>query len=415
MLQLVDVGVRSIGAYRGIAPDEILDELATVAGDLRGARILHVNATPYGGGVSELLRSVVPLLNDLGIAADWRIIAGDDAYFGATKALHNALQGSPVDMTDEQWATFLDRSEANARQMEAEYDLVVVNDPQPIALPSFHGRGHSRWVWRCHIDTSRANQRAWARLRPLLTEYDAAVYTMREFIPEDMPVALVQIIPPAIDPLSPKNLELPDSLARSVLDWIGIELGRPLITQVSRFDHWKDPLGVVAAYKLVRQEHPGLQLALVGSMAFDDPEGWSVYEQIQAQITGDPLIHVFTNLSGVGNIEVNAFQRLSDVVVQKSIREGFGLVVSEAMWKHTPVVAARAGGIPLQMAGGAGGLLVETIDEAAAAIVRLLDDPREAAELGQRGHERVREHFLLPRLLLDETRLMRTLLAARPV
>jgi len=410
MLQLVDVGVRSIAAYRGIAPDPILDELADLASDLRGARVLHINATPYGGGVSELLRSVVPLLNDLGLAADWRIIGGDDAFFDATKTLHNALQGSPVNLSDAQRTAFLARSEANARQMEKAYDIVVVNDPQPVALPALHGKGDARWVWRCHIDTSHANSDAWAILRPFLAQYDAAVYTMREFIPDDLPINRVELIPPAIDPLSPKNLDLPESLARAVLDWIGIELGRRLITQVSRFDPWKDPLGVIAAYRLVREQHPGIQLALVGSMAFDDPQGWSMYGQLQAEIQGDPLIHLFTNLSGVGNVEVNAFQRLSDVVVQKSIREGFGLVVSEAMWKHTPVVAGRAGGIPLQMADGAGGLLVDSVDETADAITRLLDEPELAAELGRSGHSRVRKHFLLPRLLLDELRLMHSLL-----
>lgn len=409
MLQLVDVGVRSIAAYRGIAPDPILDELADLATDLRGVRVVHINATPYGGGVSELLRSVVPLMNDLGLAADWRIIAGDDAFFDATKTLHNALQGSPISLSDAQRTAFLARSEANALQMEKTYDVVIVNDPQPVALPALHGRGDARWVWRCHIDTSHANPDAWSILRPFLVHYDAAVYTMREFIPDDLPISRVELIPPAIDPLSPKNLELPDSLARAVLDWIGIELGRPLITQVSRFDPWKDPLGVIAAYRLVREHHPGIQLALVGSMAFDDPQGWSMYEQIEAEIESDPLIHLSTNLSGVGNIEVNAFQRLSDVIVQKSIREGFGLVVSEAMWKHTPVVAGRAGGIPLQMADGAGGILVDSVEETAAAIMRLLEEPELAADLGRSGHARVHKHYLLPRLLLDELRLVRSL------
>jgi trehalose synthase len=200
-----------------------------------------------------------------------------------------------------------------------------------------------------------------------------------------------------------------------VLDWIGVRLARPLITQVSRFDPWKDPLGVIAAYRLARQEVPGLQLALVGSMALDDPEGWEVYRRIEQEAEADPLLHVFTNLTGVGNIEVNAFQRLSSVVVQKSIREGFGLVVSEALWKGTPVVAGQAGGIPLQMAGGVGGILVDSIEHCAAGIVQLLQHPQEAQELGKRGRERVREHFLLPRLLLNELALMLDVLRERPI
>jgi trehalose synthase len=246
---------------------------------------------------------------------------------------------------------------------------------------------------------------------------------MPQFVPPDLPIARVSTIAPAIDPLSPKNVRLPQSTARQILDWIGIQLNRPLITQVARFDPWKDPLGVITAYREVRHEIPELQLALVGSMALDDPEGWEVYQQIQAESAADPLIHVFSNLTGVGNIEVNAFQRYSDVVVQKSLREGFGLVVSEALWKGTPVVAGRAGGIPLQMgtepvgtgvtaetshraeampAESVGGILVDSVEDCADGILYLLRHPEEAEELALRGRERVRQQFLLPRLLLDD-------------
>lgn len=407
MLQHVDVGQRSIQAYRGVAPQPILDRLAEAAERLRGARVLHLNATPYGGGVSELLRSQVPLLNDLGLAVDWKIISGEDAFFGATKRIHNALQGDATALTAEEQNIYLGHAERNARLMDDEqYDFVVVHDPQPAALLSFGDKRGARWVWRCHIDTSEPNPSVWDFLRGHLADYDAAVFTMADFVPPNLPIERVSVIPPAIDPLSPKNLPLPDSLVRELLAWIGIALDRPLITQVSRFDPWKDPLGVIAAYRLARREHPNLQLALVGSMALDDPEGWDVYREILEQADRDPLIHAFTNLTGVGNSEVNAFQRLSDVVVQKSIREGFGLVVSEAMWKETPVVAGRAGGIPLQMEDGIGGLLVDSVDECAHGIVRLLDEPDEARRLAKAGRERVRQQFLLPRLLLDELALL---------
>jgi len=415
MLQTVDVGERPVDAYRGVAPDTTLDELRRCAQDLRGARVLHINATPYGGGVSELLRSVVPLLNDLGLIADWKIISGDDAFFQVTKAMHNALQGASHGLSKEQHAHYVATAEQNARLLEEEYDFVFIHDPQPAAVLPFHGKGSARWVWRCHIDTSHPNLDVWDFVRGYISAYDAAVFTMAEFVPPDFPLAQVEIIPPAIDPLSPKNLPLAESTARQVLDWIGVRLNRPLITQVSRFDPWKDPLGVIAAYRLVRQQIPNVQLALVGSMALDDPEGWEVYRQIQAASAADPLIHVFTNLTGVGNIEVNAFQRLSDVVVQKSLREGFGLVVSEALWKGTPVVAGRAGGIPLQMADGVGGMLVESVEQCATAITLLLQNPRQAKELAARGRERVREHFLLPRLLLNELSLMVDLTRERPI
>ncbi|HWO93432.1 MAG TPA: glycosyltransferase, partial [Dehalococcoidia bacterium] len=410
MLQSVDVGERSIEAYRGIVPDNTLDELRAQAASLRGARVLHINATPYGGGVSELLRSVVPLQSDLGIIADWRIVSGDRDFFEATKAMHNALQGDPQGLSEGQRQAYVANAQRNADQMQEEYDFVIVHDPQPAALLHLRGHDSARWIWRCHIDTSEPNVDVWSFLRPFLADYDAAVFTLPEFIPPDLPVDLVEVIPPAIDPLSPKNLPLPESLARQILGWIGIELGRPLITQVARFDPWKDPLGVIDAYRLARQSVPNLQLALVGSMALDDPEGWTIYERILEESRSDPMIHVFSNLTGVGNIEVNAFQRLSDVVVQKSLREGFGLVVSEAMWKGTPVVAGRAGGIPLQMADGVGGILVDGVQECADAIVRLLEHPDEGTSLGERGRERVRQHFLLPRLLLNEVSLMNDLL-----
>lgn len=415
MLELVDVGPRRLAAYRGVAVESLLDELERRADDLRGTRVLHVNATPYGGGVSELLRSTVPLLNDLGIVAHWKIIRGDERFFQVTKKIHNGLQGRPDDLTETEREAYLGTSRRNAELLEEEYDFVFLHDPQPAAILELRGGGRARWVWRCHIDTSAANPQIWAFLRTYLSPFDAAVFTMESFVPPDFPITRVEIMPPAIDPLSPKNMPLAAETARGVLEWIGVELDRPLVTQVSRFDPWKDPFGVIAAYRLARERVPGLQLALVGSMALDDPEGWEMYRQIAAEVRTDPSVHVFTNLTGVGNIEVNAFQLLSQVVIQKSIREGFGLVVSEALWKGTPVVAGRAGGIPLQMADGAGGLLVNTVDECAGALVSLLEDSERARELGRLGRERVREHFLIPRLLLNELELMRSLAGEREV
>jgi trehalose synthase len=413
MLQTIDIGKLSIDAYRGVAPDDILEKLLRAAESLRGTRVAHVNATPYGGGVSELLRSLVPLLNDLGIVADWKIISGDDPFFKVTKKIHNGLQGAVMTLTNGERDIYRANAEKNARLFQERYDFVFIHDPQPAGLLAFHQGWDAHWIWRCHIDTSNPNREVWEFVSGHLREYDAAIFTMREFSPPDLPIKQVAIIPPAIDPLSPKNMPLPDSLSRQILSWIGIELDRPLITQVARFDPWKDPLGVIAAYRLVRREVPNLQLALVGSMALDDPEGWGIYQKIMDESRSDPMIHVFTNLTGVGNTEVNAFQRLSDVIVQKSIREGFGLVVSEALWKGTPVVAGRTGGIPLQMADDIGGILVDGVEEAAQAVVKLLQHPEQREEMAKRGRERVREHFLLPRLLLNHLSLMRSLAEQR--
>ena len=409
MLQRVAVGRWSLDAYRGIVPEHILEELREHARALRGARVLQINATAYGGGVSELLRSCVPLMRDLGLDADWKVISGSQDFFRATKALHNGLQGAPETLSDGDRAAYLDCARENAPILDGGYDFVVVHDPQPAALLALHGKGDASWVWRCHIDTSEPNLDTWEFLKPYVADYDAAVFTMPQFVPPDLPVKRVETIAPAIDPLSPKNLHLDGNTARQILDWIGVEVPGRLVTQVSRFDAWKDPLGVIAAYRMAREEIPELQLALVGSMALDDPEGWEVYGQVSEHAEDDPQIHLFTNLTGVGNVEVNAFQRLSEVVVQKSIREGFGLVVSESLWKGTPVIAGRAGGIPMQMPDGVGGLLVDSVEECADAMLALLNDRERARELGHSGRGHVREHFLLPRLLMEELRLLATL------
>ena len=409
MLQKVAVGRWSLDAYAGIVPESILEELREHAVALTGARILHVNATAYGGGVSEILRSGIPLLRDLGLAVDWKVIAGSEDFFHATKALHNALQGSPRSLTEQEQAAYRDSAHENAANLDGEYDFIVVHDPQPAGLLRECGKGDARWVWRCHIDTSEPNPDAWAFLAPYLEGFDAAIFTMSDFVPPHLPIARVEAIAPAIDPLSPKNIDLGNAIAKQILDWIGIDLPGRLVTQVSRFDAWKDPLGVIDAYRLVRAEVGELQLALVGSMALDDPEGWDVYRQVTDAAGRDPSIHIYTNLTGVSNVEVNAFQRLSEIVVQKSIREGFGLVVSEALWKGTPVVAGRAGGIPMQMPERVGGMLVQGTEQCAAAMLELLRDPELAAQLGEAGREHVRKHFLLPRLLMDELRLLRSL------
>ncbi len=411
MLQTVDVGVQSIGAYEHSAGPEIVAELRDLARDLKGVRVLHLNATPYGGGVAEILRSQIPLLRDLGLAADWKLITGDQSFFLVTKTIHNGLQGAERSLTPQDEEVYLAYSARNAQLLDEGYDLIVVHDPQPLALRTLKGENGALWVWRCHIDTSEPNTEVFAFLAPYFKQYDAAVFTLADFVPPGFPTPRIEIIPPAIDPESPKNLTLDSRVARRILQWIGVETDKPLITQVSRFDPWKDPLGVIAVYRLVKEEFPDVQLALVGSMALDDPEAWGMYEVIRAASEDDAGIHVFTNLTGVGNIEVNAFQSLSNVVIQKSLREGFGLVVSETLWKGTPVVAGRAGGIPLQLEHGVEGFLVDSVEACAERTLWLLRHPEQGREIGARGRERVRRRFLLPRLIADELRLYRRLLA----
>lgn len=409
MLRLVDVVSQSLRTFEGVVDQSVLDELLALAEPLRGLRLLHLNATAYGGGVSELLRSQVPLLLGLGIDAEWRVLSADDPFFRVTKGFHNALQGAEMPLTEEARETYLDYNEKNARSLEAGYDVIVVHDPQPAAIRRFAPAKARRWAWRCHIDTSDPNADVWAFLRPVVAAYDALIFTMREFVPPDLPDGHIFVMAPAIDPLSPKNIPLPHALARRLMEWVGVRTDRPLMTQVSRFDQWKDPLGVIQVYRLVRERVADLQLALLGSMAPDDPESWELYRAIMEETRDDPEVHVFTNLTGVSSVEVNAFQTLSDVVVQKSIREGFGLVVSETLWKGTPIVANRAGGIPLQLPPESHDLLVDSSEACAEQALRLLQNPQEAREHGARGREWVRQRFLLPRLLADELRLLRRL------
>jgi trehalose synthase len=409
LLQVVDVGPRDLGAYETVAGFQAVETIRQLAKPLARARVAHINATPYGGGVSELLRSLVPLYRALDISTDWLVMSGNDEFFGVTKAFHNALQGARFELTEEHKRTYLERSELVARALGPDYDFVIVHDPQPAALRKLRGRNGARWVWRCHIDTSTPDASVLAFLLPLLESYDALVFTMEDFVPAELLGQRIAIIPPGIDPLSPKNMAVPRDVLKQILTWSGIHLDRPLITQISRFDPWKDPLGVIDVYRRITAEVPGTQLALLGQMALDDPEGWQMYAQIVGEVSGDADIHVLTNFTGIGNMEVNAFQSISNVVLQKSIREGFGLVVSETLWKGTALVSGRAGGIPIQMPDGTGGCLVESADDCVEKTVHLLRNPAEAEALALLGRAHVREHFLITRLLADELKLLHSL------
>ena len=408
-LQKIILAEQPIGPYVSVVGDEKIEELVALAAKLKGARVLHINATPYGGGVAELLRSHIPLLRNLGIDAEWMIIRGDDRFFNVTKAFHNALQGGEYQLDAESKETYMANNSRNARNFQGDYDYIVVHDPQPAAIRFLHGNGNAKWVWRCHIDTSSPNPQVWDFLKPYVEAYDALVYTMDQYVPPDLPKEKMFIMPPAIDPLSPKNMSLPKEFCRKILSWVGIAADRPLVTQVSRFDPWKDPLGVIEVYRNVREHMPGLQLALLGHLAMDDPQGWQIYDLAVTATEGDPDIHLFTNFTAASSVEVNAFQRSSDVIIQKSIREGFGLVVSEALWKGTPVVAGRAGGIPLQLEDGVGGFLVDNVDDCAEKVLYLLRHPAEAKKMGQKGRQHIRSNFLTPRLLYDELSLLRSL------
>lgn len=395
--------------YRPLVGSELLEEIRDLSTQLKGLRVCEINATAAGGGVAELLSRQIPVYRALGIQTDWQLIGGNKDFFSITKSFHNALQGADLDLTPALIANYQEQNHQSAGMLQDEYDVYIVHDPQPAALRYFIPSSRAKWLWRCHIDSSSPNPGVWEFLRPYIQAYDAAVFTMKEFCPPDLAMKRVAFFPPAIDPFSTKNVELPRDLCRKALADSGIDLRRPLLLQVSRFDPWKDPLGVIRAYRLVREARPGVQLALVGAMAADDPEAWGILEAINSEALKDPDIYVFTNLTGVGNMEVNVFQRGCDLVIQKSLREGFGLVVSESLWKAKPVVAGNAGGIPMQFPAGYEGYVVESVEQCAEKLLLLLQHPDLAEEFGRAGRENVQKQFLLPRLIRDELKLILSL------
>jgi len=412
MLHKIPLCKADINKYRLLKTKDVIDELVSLGEELKGVRVCHINSTPFGGGVAELLACLVPLMSALGIKADWQVIRGNRRFFTITKGLHNALQGAPLEEVKKESIkrVYLSNNLTNARELDPNYDVFIVNDPQPAALRHYLPDSKAKWVWRCHVDSSEPDDTVWQFLRPYIEEHDAAVFTTREFVPRDLKVAQVAIMTPAICPLSPKNMFIKRYVCREMLENLGFGRDRPLVTQVSRFDRWKDPFGTMAAYRLAKEKIPSLQLAMIGSFAQDDPEGWDMHAAISAEANKDDDMFVYSNLTGVGNMEVNAFQRASDVIVQKSIREGFGLVVAEALWKETPVVGGNAGGIPLQMTGELSNYLVNSVEECAEKIVYLLENPDVSQRLGKLGREIVERDFLITRLVRDELRLIKSLL-----
>jgi trehalose synthase len=400
--------LKRVEDFRESAGDEAVDRLLETAQPFKGARMVHLSSTAFGGGVAELLASQIAILQDLGIEADWQLIDGSEEFFSVTKLVHNALQGAGVPWTEAMESTYLERLRTNAARFTESADFVFVHDPQPAALLTIleeEGRRDGKWVWRCHIDLSHPMEAVWGFFALHVNRYDAAVFTMDDFVRPGLQ-ARVAVIPPSIDPLSPKNAWLEPEAVREILVSYGIDPDRPVVTQVSRFDPWKDPLGVIDAYRLAKEEVRDLQLVLVGSMAHDDPEGWHYLEQTEERRASDPDVHVLTNLQGVGDTAVNAFQRDSDVVIQKSIREGFGLTVSEAMWKEKPVIAGNAGGLRLQVEEGKTGYLVDSVEQCAERLLELLQNPGLRDKMGAAGKARVRDRFLTVREVTEYLELL---------
>lgn len=406
-MQLVTVEKKSINDYLEFIDQKAEIELRYLIEKLKNKRIAMINATSYGGGVAEKLHSVVPLMKDMGLNVDWWTILGHEEFYKITKSFHNRLQGQEGELLPADIDIYLKYNKMNASYMrDWKYDFIVVHDPQPAALIKYRGKKEGeKWIWRCHIDTSTPNPEYWNFLYEYLLDFDTWIFTMKGFVNEDSEFKNIVYITPSIDPLSPKNIPLEKEDAKAIINKYGVDTQRPLISQVSRFDPWKDPLGVIDAYKIVKKELPSVQLALIGSMASDDPEGWDYLYRTLRRAGEDYDIIIITNFNGISNLEVNAFQTASSIVLQKSIREGFGLTVAESLWKGTPVIGGNVGGIKLQIEDGVTGYLVNTVEECAQKALKLLRNPLLAEEMKEAAKEKVRREFLVTKNIADYLRL----------
>jgi len=382
--------------YIPIVGQATVDELGLLADRLRGKAIQNINSTAVGGGVAEILSRMIPLLSQLGVSAAWDVIKGDEKFFAITKKFHNGLHGVPVEIDAGEYAHFLEVNHYNAEQIRFG-DIVFVHDPQPIALVEKRGAVGKNWLWRCHIDFSRPDPKIWEFLRQFIPRYDAAVFSAPAF---SQKLSIPQVlIAPSIDPLGDKNKELDEATIDAVFARFGIDRSRPVVTQISRFDYLKDPVGVIKAYKLAKQR-VDMQLVVAGGGATDDPEGPIIMEQVRREAEKDKDIFVLF-LPPASDIEINALQRGSTVILQKSLKEGFGLTVSEALWKGKPTIAGAVGGIPLQIAHKYSGILTHSIEGTAQWIKQLISAPEYARKLGINGKEHIRNNFLITRHIKD--------------
>ena len=397
--------IGTIGDYDSIVGHSEVDEIHALAAKLSGKTVKMVNSTAVGGGVAEILNRLVPLLQEVGLKCEWNVVTGGNDFFEVTKAFHNALHGMAFELPKHAFEIFLATTEQNLQHMQFDSDFVVIHDPQPAGLIKRRKTSSQQWIWRCHIDVSHPNPEVWNFLMHFVPRYDAVLISSPSF---SRPLPVPQyIFYPCIDPLSQKNQKLDPEYVRKTLEGFSIDPKRPIVTQISRFDRLKDPVGVIEAYKLVRK-YKDCQLVLAGGGAADDPEGGQVLQEAREAAGNDPDIHIL-ELPPWSALEINALQTASTVIVQKSLREGFGLTVTEALWKRKPVVASAVGGIPLQIVHKFTGLLTHSIEGTAYQVRFLLSNPTIAAKLADNGHEHVLENFLITRNLKRSLLLLLTL------
>lgn len=403
MLERVDLAGKKIESYRTITDESLLTEIAGLGKELKGLNVCHISSTPFGGGIPETLYSVVPLERDSGIEADWFTMRSDEKISRIGKSIHNSLLGLSLDISDSDKSYYLQFNRDNALSFDAQkYDIVVIHAHQLFSLPAYVKKGDTRWVWRSHLQTSYVHDSVAEFLKPSTDVYDAAIFTIREFEPPNMKFPITGVFPPAIDPLGPKNRNLPLNECMDFAESLGVDPRRPLLLYSSRIDHWKDPLGLIRCFYHVKDHVPDLQLGIIQSLTIDDPETFSILRKVDVEAAKDEDIHVFTNMDGFGDIETNALERVCSVGILNSIRESFGLFLSETMWKKKPVLGSRVGGIVAQLSGDLDYCMFENSDECADKLIKLLTDKEYAVEMGRIGHEHVHRLFLCPRLVRDE-------------
>jgi trehalose synthase len=424
--------------YKDIAGEKAIQDIRIVGEKLNGKKVIHINSTKVGGGVAEILQRLIPLMKDAGIDAEWKTIEGNTEFYKVTKKIHNALHGVIVPINQEMFESYINTNRDNANQLDLDdADFVIIHDPQPAALIKYFPNRKGKWIWRCHIDLTTPDARIWEYLRTFVSEYDAAVFHIEQFAKRELPIKKF-IIPPSIDPLSDKNRDLTDDQIETVLKNYSIEDQKPIITQIGRFDTLKDPQGVVKMHQLLRSQkffveiyhllknarplrnglkpnekqsgNPEIdcQLILAGGLAHDDPEGLQVCQDLQKSIGKNRDVHILCK-EHFSDLEINALQRASKIILQKSWKEGFGLTVSEALWKSKPVIGGNTGGIPQQIIDGENGFLVNTVQEAARKTKYLLRNPEKAEEMGIKGKEHVRKNFIITKQVMNHLLLYLTL------
>ena len=420
MFGTIALSSKALADYEPIVGEEALAELRSLARPLQGVRVLHLSLAAFGTAVADMLSSLVPLMSDVGLPSQWQVLRPTQEFFAVNKAMYEALAGVGARWNPEMEAIWRQHTAMNAALFAEEFDLVVVHDPQPggilSAFTERHGRRPSgRWLWHCHLDIGEAQPDVWRLMHRYCSAYDALAFDLDEYVPRDIQAPIITVIEPAIDPLGPRNMDLPPETVTAMLERYGLDPSKPIVCQISPFDRWHDPLGLIEAYKSAEKEVPGLQLALVATYLAEDPEIRAYYEQVARRAEMLPGVFVLSShssLRGLGNVELNAFQRAAFATAQMSIRKGFWVMASDVLWKERPVVASPQGGIPRQVIDGQTGYLARTTDQFAQRIVELHQHPELGARLGQAGHRHVQDNFLITRYLRDYLSLFRQMLGS---